>query len=350
MMECIDAQRVISDALDRVPQDAHSVAEAKEHCRTCAECSAFVRTLRVVRETPLPAPPADLVDRVMAGVRAEADRTRAAAARVGASPVESGAKGTSSALPAPARPRFSLSNPRSLATLAGAAAAFLVGVSILSYAGVRIMTGSGGGEATLSSRTTATDSKSAGVAVPAPATAPQTAETSAVAGNSAATGAAAPQDITLNGVVYASSGAATVDRAQLRDTGVVTTALGSGAAPVQRRVYTGIAADTVYVADDTDQILAFKKVMRSYAGATYVLMSGEISQFGVYPTLPTSIPAPASVDGSPVFVEVGPDAAGVKIYRQAALTTAQGIAIPPNTPTTDPAAGNPSWTWWVPAR
>ena len=76
-MDCNEAQSVISDALDGVTQDAATLEDAKQHCRDCHDCTEFVRALNLVKRAPLPEPPADLVERAMAGVRAEAAFQRA---------------------------------------------------------------------------------------------------------------------------------------------------------------------------------------------------------------------------------------------------------------------------------
>ena len=38
-MDCLTAQSLISEAIDREPLDAARLAEAKEHCRTCSAAS-----------------------------------------------------------------------------------------------------------------------------------------------------------------------------------------------------------------------------------------------------------------------------------------------------------------------
>lgn len=71
-MECIEAQSIVSEVLDGNPVDAAVLEAAKAHCRQCPQCAAYVRALNAVRRAPLPTPPDDLADRIMATIRAEA--------------------------------------------------------------------------------------------------------------------------------------------------------------------------------------------------------------------------------------------------------------------------------------
>jgi hypothetical protein len=74
-----------------------------------------------------------------------------------------------------------------------------------------------------------------------------------------------------------------------------------------------------------------------------------IDSFGVWPVLPTRFPTPTTADGTPTFVAAGTDALGVKVYAAAGRPVSEGFAVAPGTAATDPAAGNPGWTWWAPA-
>ncbi len=70
-MECLEAQRIVSERLDRDEVDTALLEKAKEHCRSCDECGAFVRTLATLRMMPLPEPPAELTERIMEAVQTE---------------------------------------------------------------------------------------------------------------------------------------------------------------------------------------------------------------------------------------------------------------------------------------
>jgi hypothetical protein len=42
------------------------------------------------------------------------------------------------------------------------------------------------------------------------------------------------------------------------------------------------------------------------------------------------------------------DDAGVTVFSRIGEVPDRGFAIAPGTPSGDPAAGNPNWTWWLP--
>ena len=65
--------------------------------------------------------------------------------------------------------------------------------------------------------------------------------------------------------------------------------------------------------------------------------------------MPPPMQPPANPDGAPQFQPAG-TSMGVTAYVQSGTTADAGIAIGPNTPATDPAAGNPNWTWWTPLK
>ena len=143
-------------------------------------------------------------------------------------------------------------------------------------------------------------------------------------------------------------GAATLETSTASIVGSTNSSLG-GPEIKKRDVWAkagAVGATNVYVADDSGAILEFSPVTRTYAGLTYVLSSVDLTSLDQWPTLPAQITPPTSADGQPTFVYDGTDSSGVRVYHLANSTVTQGIAIPPNTPATDPAAGNPNWTWW----
>ena len=57
-MDCHDAQRIISEALDGEPIAAATVREAKEHCAGCRDCLGYVKALAAAAAAlPFPSPP-----------------------------------------------------------------------------------------------------------------------------------------------------------------------------------------------------------------------------------------------------------------------------------------------------
>lgn len=346
-MECVQAQQVISAALDREPVDAYQLEEAKAHCRACADCGLFVRALLVAEQVPLPEPPAELAERVMAQVRAEAATTQAAADAARAAAEASAAAQAAAALPptpvatlAP-KPRTARKLPRMWVSAAAAAAVMvaLVGTVLVVIFGMGQMTG---GPATTSRiyRNGESAAQAPGISTElggGKAAAP-------AAGSAETTGA---QSITVNGTVYKLVGPAKVNTSTATVIGSTNTALGEGNTLQLRTVWAATSPDTVYVADDEGNLFSFARVTRTYVGLTFVLTAGELSSYSQWPQLPTQIAPPTSADGQPTFTYDGTDSSGTRVYRLTNSSATQGIAIPPNTGASDPAGGNPNWTWWA---
>ncbi|MCX8007050.1 MAG: hypothetical protein N3B11_02930, partial [Coriobacteriia bacterium] len=106
---------------------------------------------------------------------------------------------------------------------------------------------------------------------------------------------------------------------------------------------------TIWLRAADGRTLAFRLVTRTYANDEYALASGGVvARFGEWPTLPQRFAPPTSPDGSPTFRFFGSDDRGVRIYVPPGGRPQDGFAIAPGTPESDPAAGNPWWTWWTP--
>ncbi len=363
-MDCLTAQGLISDALDHAPVDAAQLAEAKEHCLGCPTCSVFVRTLLLVRSTALPRPPADLADRVMMTIRAEAAEELKRAAALRAAEGEDGsAQSAATELPAetdpsggdrelPSQPGKGESPLRAIGhwldgrsareTIGWASAAVIcaVVVGVSASAGVRMITTS-----PLTSPVTQESAMSAKSAAP-----PAAPEASDMAAGTALTASVAGSYVTAHDVVFVLSGPSSIATSGLTATDTVTT--GFGGEPIKSvPAFTSADPDRLYLFDVTaKQLLVFNRVVRSYAGRQYQLTSAALSNYGQWPTLPPSIAAPTGADGSPTFVVLTTDPSGTSIYTLAASGAESGIAIGPGTVTSDPAAGNPNWTWWTPIR
>ena len=394
-MECIQAQAIVSEAIDHSPVDAAVLEAVKEHCRTCPECSAYVRALNDVKRAPLPAPPADLADRIMAAARAEAAADAAPAiplaaedgalmaaenvalaAALGGSlePTSSGPAEEHDALAAVARAaddlppspgtqtapwpttspsgrltvgRGPLDRRRTYAWI-GVAAVALIAVSVVGALSVMRLASSGS-----KATTTATE-------LSAPSFADQQAAKTAApqAERQRAAGAATPttttpsantaEYVSFGGLVYQRQGPATVTIGQVPIVGSMRLAFSSAQAPSMRSVYANDAATTIYIADDARVLQSFEAVTRTYNGTTYKLRGQDIATFGTWPQLPLGMQIPATPDGSPMFELDSRVASGQAVYHRAGSSAAQGIAIPPNTPAPDRANNNPNWTWWTP--
>lgn len=348
MMECNEAQALVSAALDKEPLDAASLQVAKEHCRTCESCNAFVRTLAAVQRQPRPQPPADLADRIIARVRAEAaaQRAAAAAAPASATPTE----------PAAGRrldPRAIWRDPKkraAAAAWASAAAVVLVVAGIATYSGVRQIL------------IPPLASESPRDVVVLDAAAPESSQPYNGAGATAqqsdgsatSTAMVAPVGyISVDGTVYRYAGLVQgVDSAALRRIGSANTALDAPTdPPASIDVLASPDLTRVFVSrEQSETVYAFDRVTRLYNNTVYVLRSGDIARFGEWPSLPSGIPQPQTPEGSPTFTPDGQDASGVTVYRRTGSSTDSGIAIGPGSPASDPAAGNPGWTWWEPLQ
>lgn len=348
-MDCIQAQSIVSEAMDRQPMPPAVLAEAKEHCRTCPECAVFVRAQLVAKKAPLPIPPADLTDRVMAQVRAEAAEKAAAiaAAEEAARGAQAAAEAAAAAPPPPPvtlapRPARKRQLPRMWVSAAAAAAVVvaLLGTGAVVIFGMKAISGGTPTEApSVADRSGEQPSYGA----------VETSEDALGDGAAPAKGLTGPRFITVNGTVYSWSRVDDTNVATLRNIGMTTTSLGGTGKTASRPVYVGRSPDTVYVVDDADAVQAFVRLTRDYHGQTYVLVSSELTGYGQWPSLPAGMTAPTSPDGLPTFVAGATDSSGVQTYKPAVATGVNGIAIAPSTDT-GPMANNPNWTWWIPSR
>ncbi len=403
-MECIEAQALISDVLDRNPVDASSLEAAKAHCRHCSTCEEFVRALNIVRRAPLPQPRADLTDRVMTAVRAEAasekqaeaarieragaaaaetatphdahavlgavaeteegttatERALAAAAAAVAAREQADAKSAASSLSQSVAQRLSFDGgPRSkrqLIAWGSAAAALILLVTVSASLGVmRLLGGKTGSDQPSQSTTLASPSGEAPKAT-ADVVSPQDSGAAGSAGGAATESGAASSAqaspnlyIVFDGSVYRHTGLGDQSLSEVKSSGTARVSFDATTPPTTRSVYSGSTSGLVYIADNQKQLQRFELVTRGYKSTTYVLKSADITTFDGWPTLPAGVPTPTSADGSPTFALDSTDPSGVSVYHRVGADAHLGIAVPPGTSVSDPAAGNPNWTWWVPA-
>lgn len=364
-MECLEAQRIISEALDREPIDAALLEDAKDHCRGCDDCSQFVRCLTAVKRAPDPVPPADLADRVMRRVEAERDAITVAAAAAAVRPPSQ----TAAPAPAASTGGFEASiarllrpeNRRGLVIWGSAAAAVLLFAGVAAVAGMRAITQPSGGY-TMGPITEVSPGTAGGpsIAAQAPAAAPAAPQSTtssttdaAAPGNSAgAASTPAPSRgyVLYNQDVYSQVGPSQLSKDKLVSSGVLSSALGGTGAALQHTVYTSSDAGRIIVDEgDSGGLVVFAQVTRDFHGKTYVLTSGAIDSFSVWPTMPPPMQAPTGSNGAPDFASAGLSQ-GIPAFTRTGSSADAGIAIGPNSPPTDPAAANPNWTWWVPRK
>jgi hypothetical protein len=375
-MDCVEAQRLVSDAMDRQPVDATLLAQAKEHCRSCTTCSVFVRTQLTLRQSPLPSVPEGLTERVLSAVRAEAQAIAEAAQADESTesecdaqpkaedvrpeepafvlPIPAPLKKAATLAPPKRRNKLDLPRPVVVGGLAVAMLAAVVMVGVGVVVGVRLMsspvkmvgmlTSSARSEAEAptvdynpNQKNAAKDQQSGAASGPdLGAAAPSAAQ-------------ASPEFITVNGVVYYSGGPSDADISTMKPLGTALTALGGKNPPKSRSVYVGFSPDSAYLKDDDGRVIAFTRMTRQYLSHTYVLMSANISAFGEYPSLPEQMTAPTASTGAPTFTFEANDSDGIPIYRLSNSTSAQGIALAPNPPDSS-LAGDSNWTWWAALR
>lgn len=370
-MDCLLAQQIVSAAADSEPVDAALLAAARAHCETCPDCSRFVRAQIAALKTDLPEPPADLADRVIAVVRAEAAARalaevqraeRAAGARsaeVAAQPGEPSRLGAGEAAgAAPLWTGFSSASSEPAAVPAALHSHRVPPTTVVVAFAAVILTGALGvamvGSRYLVTSPTSTASEASGgrsaASLDAKAllqAAPPAGDNAAAAsGSSPAASTKAPDFITVTSRVYRSEGAASVDPATLHDVGTVTASLTDSGTATQHQLRAGSDPDALYLADDSGRLIGLKRVKREYNSQTYYLTAADIATFATWPTLPATIAPPTASNGYPTFVPVGSDSNGVQVYRLASSPASGGIGIAPGTPDSDPAAGNPNWTYW----
>ena len=190
-----------------------------------------------------------------------------------------------------------------------------------------------GGGLTFSGSNQAPGASAGSVAAPQPSTAPVT----------------VPDYVAYKGLVY-TPGALLADSSTATPTiGSVTTAFASAGSPQSVPVYHSPLTDGSIVIKGPDGYRLYAPVIRMLQSQRYQLATDStLERFGMWPTLPQQFTAPTAADGTPSFSSSGIDALGVKVYAAIGQAVTQGFAVAPGTPATDPAAGNPNWTWWKP--
>lgn len=340
MMECAEAQQIISAAFDSEQSDARALGLAKDHCRECDECAVFVTTLTAMNRLPSPGMPELALERMLAALRAEYPVESA-------EPVDSPAP-LAADLPVESREIREVVRPRvpGWAPWAAAAAVLLVAAGVITSQGVRYLL-QPSSAADSSAEITATDSNGdrqqemgaeSGLAAEQPATQDE-----------AVTASESPSYVVFGQDVYRLS-SATIGEPTGSQIGSVTTALDTGGAATAYPVFADPSSETIIVDVGDDALMRFDPVVRTVRGTAYALRSGAIPAFGQWPSLPSGIPEPSAPDGSPVFIAAGADDAGVTLYVQPGTDPAEGFAIAPGTAPSDPAGGNTGWTWWEPRR
>lgn len=350
-MECIEAQEVISSALDRDDVPAPVLEAAKDHCRTCASCSRLVKTLVAIRRAPLPEPPAGLEERIMSAVRAEAAAKAAASERTVATGQVAAreARGMPDAASAPPatsleQMRARLKDPRSrraVVTWSAVAATVFVAAGIGAIAGLRTIVAPSPERVTVL-ESTALSAGDVGDMGTQPDGSPSA--TVAPEAGALASKAAGANLIEVGGFAYRFVGPdPSVLATSLTEIGRTRSDLGGSFASELRILGTADRA-RVFISRGTE-VLAFDRVTRSYQGRTYLLRTRPVDKFGDPATMPRDIPEPVAPDGTPTF-EPAADATGGGVFVLTGRDASAGIALAPGT---EPSLSS-GWTWWTPAQ
>ncbi len=338
-MDCLQAQTILSEAIDGAV-DSDALSEARAHCEGCPECATFIRGLDLLSRAAVPGAPPALVDSLIARGAEEA-----AAIREATTAAEHDASAETAPVDTPIV-RFVPTKwtPR-LTAFASVAAVLLVA---LVATGIGLGGLLGGQRAATETAGTSVQEYGTTTSAPLGATPP-----SADASNAAKdmlSAIAAPPYIVVEGVAYAPTGSRAVQASLLVTAPPVYTALDSGADPVSIPAFRITGENGTVVLQQSDgTYLGFTTIIRRFGGRRFVLTSGtSVTAYGAWPTLPARFVMPTDADGSPTFSFFGKDDAGVLIYVPPGGAPASGFAVAPGTDPSDPAAGNPNWTWWQP--
>ncbi|MRS12936.1 MAG: hypothetical protein EG823_07690 [Actinobacteria bacterium] len=178
----------------------------------------------------------------------------------------------------------------------------------------------------------------------------ETAPTGLGAGEAAdAVAAPGPDYVSLDGAVWLLASAASPAPTAPATAGVVTSSLAEGYVSDHNAYYAGFDRSVLYVQLAGEGYASFRRVIRTVGRAEYALVTGTpLRSYGQWPTLPARFAPPENADGSPTFYRWGFDDRTVYVYIPSGSSVDAGFAVPPNTPSPDPSAGNPGWTWWEP--
>jgi negative regulator of sigma E activity len=347
--DCRDMELALSALHDGALAAADEIAAVRDHCATCASCSSFAGALRALDGVPASVAPAALADRIAAAVTAEALAVKVAAAEAQALAIAAAAAG-----PAPGAPGRTLPGSRLRAdaevpawltrtrlwTITGG-----IGVSAAAVVLALLVTQN------MSLRGQMDELSARGAAsAPTIEYAPAGGPVASVAPSGQSAPAKAPDYILYTGGVYL--GGVSVDTATSTQTteGSVVTALASSEPPAAVVALRSPSdPGSVVLLLPNGSYRRFAPVVRTLGGRTFQLQSGvALSRFGEWPRLISAIQEPTAADGSPSLRAYGTDSAGVPVYVQIGAAPSAGFAVAPGTATSDPAAGNPNWTWWAP--
>lgn len=354
---CMHTQKIISEVYDKATVPAEELSAVKEHCASCPQCAAFVSGLAQLRKTSSPAAPEHVVEATLTAVRAESARMeQQARARERAdadaassavptrlSPQETPAAGGKGALPRIGPFSFGWVAAAAVIVLAtvfatGQGVRYIMDPPQAAMDGGYFVEESSPDDASLRSESLLREDSAADATEPTHgAYGAQDVSTSGVS------------YILLNGLVYRVSDRTQAVPASDDAIGTVLSDLGTGEA-TGRTVYSTALSTRVLVEGPDNRTWEADLITRTLDNATFALQSGPINEFGTWPSLPAGFSTPENPDGSPSFEAAGTDDRSVPIFVPPGRSPSAGFAVGPGTGSSDPAAGNPGWTWWTPYR
>jgi hypothetical protein len=328
--------------------DEIALDEALEHCETCPDCAAFARALATLDAIPAPSAPDRVVRRALDAVREEA-------ALATSTPEPSAAVSPEDDHGEPSWWERFFSGPR-FAVVASAAVVFVAAVFVT----VRFMTA--GLPDTTSDQFAMENESGTGAAVAerseqqldadddAGAMAPQEAEAETGTAPAEDVVREAPPFVLIEGLVYRAS--AEISGKSVEPARVAQTVSAKDSEDGILRtwgVYEDAAGLLFLESSSSGSYAPLTLVTREFDDVVYALTTDRpIEAYGDWPALPSYITAPVREDGAPVFIVASTDSRGVTVYVRLGRSADEGIAVPPGTPSGDPARGNPGWTWWPP--
>ena len=332
-MQCLEAEAVLSALHDGETVTDAEAAAARAHCASCRSCDAFESALGQFDHVSSHDLPEGLVERIVAAATAEA---QAASQRV---PVAEMSTPTAIEPAAPAR------RGQAFWMRVGAVAAVAASVLVVAIVGTEMRganVASTANEARSATAPGATVGSGTGNGARGSVSAGEAAKNAV---------AAAPSYVSYSGAVYI-AGATVTGTSTIGDSvGTLVSAFASPTdTPVTASVFRAPASSDGSIAVRTPEGLRlFVPVVRVVNGVRYQLQTGApIDRYGAWPTLPSGVTAPTAADGSPTFARAATDANGVSVYALTGYTIGRGLAVAPLTSSSDPAAGDPNWTWWTP--
>ncbi|MDO9556735.1 MAG: hypothetical protein Q7J82_04050 [Coriobacteriia bacterium] len=337
-MDCLRIQEILSEAADGGPIPTDLLAEATTHAATCERCATFARGLGLLQTVTAPAASTRLVDSALASIAAERNALRTETTTAEAGPAEE------TPTRRPHEPggrdlRVSWWAPR--LTVFATAAVFMLAALTLSaigyFGGFRQLAADKSGETASTAIQESADDRVLGGTSEADTATMNTPDVET------------PAYASVDDRVFRRVGALSVDEGLLVIVGPVA---GRSQADTTAPVYAydaGAKDGSVVVEEPDIGWVAYEPVVRRFASYRYQLRTRTpLTVPGQWPDLPAAYPTPASIDGSPTFRFFGYDELGVRVFVPVAGDERDGFSVAPGSPTDDPAAGNPNWTWWAP--